>query len=138
MSAGSRSSEPARIELEYAPGVCNIGPAEIARRRRAGHLGLVASLGLLVVLVAVGAPPPARLAVALPAASAAAGYLQARLRFCAAFGWRGIVNFGPPGRAQPVADRAAAARDRRRAIEIALAALAIGLAAGLVAVIVPL
>ena len=30
---------------EYRPGVCNIGPAEIARRRMAGHVGLVATLG---------------------------------------------------------------------------------------------
>ncbi len=138
MTAGARPQEPAPIELAYEPGVCNIGPAEIARRRRAGHLGLAATLGLLVVLVALGAPPLVRLAIALPAAGAASGYLQARLRFCAAFGWRGIFNFGPLGRAQSVADRDAAAKDRRRAIEIGLEALAIGLAAGLGAVITPL
>ncbi|MFZ5853695.1 MAG: hypothetical protein ACOYXS_04205 [Chloroflexota bacterium] len=138
MTAASPPAEPAPIELEYQPGLCNIGPAEIARRRRAGHLGLAATLALLTVLVAVGAPPLVRLATALPAAGAASGYLQARLRFCAAFGWRGIFNFGPLGRVQSVADRDAAAKDRRRAIEIALAALVIGLAAGLAAVIAPL
>lgn len=138
MTAASPPAEPAPIELEYQPGLCNIGPAEIARRRRAGHLGLAATLALLTVLVAVGAPPLVRLATALPAAAAASGYLQARLRFCAAFGWRGIFNFGPLGRVQSVADRDAAAKDRRRAIEIALAALVIGLAAGLAAVIAPL
>ena len=25
----------------YRPGVCNIGPAEITRRRMAGHVGLI-------------------------------------------------------------------------------------------------
>ena len=32
----------ASTDAEYEPGVCNIGPAEIARRRRAGHVGLLA------------------------------------------------------------------------------------------------
>ena len=36
----------------YRPGVCNIGPAEIARRRRAGHVGALATVGLLAVLAA--------------------------------------------------------------------------------------
>ena len=89
---------------EYQPGVCNIGPAEIARRRRAGHVGLVATLVVLAVLVAIGAPPLARLIIALPAAGAASGYLQARLKFCAGFGSRGVFNFGQLGQTQPVVD----------------------------------
>ena len=31
----------------YEPGVCNIGPAEIARRRRSGHVGALITIGLL-------------------------------------------------------------------------------------------
>ena len=27
------------VTPDYRPGVCNIGPAEIARRRRSGHVG---------------------------------------------------------------------------------------------------
>src|SRR5476651_2279193 len=84
----------------YRPGVCNIGPAEIARRRRAGHVGLGAAIVLLVVLVAIGAPPLARFVIALPAAIGASGYLQAWLRFCAGFGSRGVFNFGPLGLAE--------------------------------------
>jgi hypothetical protein len=56
----------------YQPGTCNIGPAEIARRRRAGHVGLGAAIVLLAGLVAIGAPPLSRLLVALPAAAAGA------------------------------------------------------------------
>jgi len=126
------------IELSYAPGTCNIGPAEIARRRRTGHIGLVVTLGLFVLLLAIGAPPLVRLLVALPAAAAAAGYLQAWLRFCAAFGILGVFNFDALGRVQSVADRAAARKDRRRAVEIGLAALAIGLGVGGFAALVPL
>src|SRR6187455_570385 len=89
---------------EYVPGVCNIGPAEIARRRRAGHTGVVAAIALLAILVVVGAPPIARLLIALPVAVGASGYLQAWLKFCAGFGSAGIYNFGEHGSTQQVVD----------------------------------
>jgi len=123
---------------EYRPGACNIGPAEVARRLRAGHVGLMATLGLYTGLTMIGAPRLARLLVALPAAGAASGYLQARLQFCAGFGSRGVFNFGPLGQTELVADGDARARDRSRATQIGLASLGIGVAAGLVAVVLPL
>jgi hypothetical protein len=123
---------------DYQPGTCNIGPAEIARRRRAGHVGLGATVLLFGGLVAVGAPPVARLSVAIPAAIAASGYLQARLRFCAGFGSRGVFNFGPLGEVAQVSDDAARARDRARATQIGLASLAVGVAVGVLAVLLPL
>lgn len=122
----------------YQPGICNIGPAEIARRRRAGHVGLGVSIVLLVGLVAIGAPPPVRLLIALPAAAMASGYLQARFRFCAGFGSRGIYNFGELGQTLQVEDAEARRRDRARATQIGLASVAIGVAVGLVAVLLPL
>ena len=117
--------------------MCNIGPAEIARRRRAGHVGLGATVGLWGGLLAVGAPPLARLLVALPAALAASGYLQARLRFCAGFGSAGVFNFGSLGETHQVKDDAARARDRARATQIGLASLASGLLVGALAVLLP-
>jgi hypothetical protein len=121
----------------YQPGICNIGPAEIARRRRAGDVGLGVAIVLLAGLVTLGAPPPVRLLVALPAAAAASGYLQARFRFCAGFGSRGIYNFGELGQAVQVDDAEARRRDRARATQIGLASIGIGVAAGIVAVRLP-
>lgn len=136
--AATRSPGGRASGAEYQPGVCNIGPAEIARRRRAGHVGLGAAIVLVVGLVAIGAPPLARLLVALPAGAAASGYLQARLKFCAAFGSRGVFNFGPLGQTEFVEDAEARGRDRARATRIALESLAIGVAVAVVAVLLPL
>lgn len=40
----------------YIPGVCNINPVEIRRRRQAGHIGLVLSVVVIVGLIALHAP----------------------------------------------------------------------------------
>ena len=130
---------PAHAEAGvYRPGVCNIGPAEIARRRRAGHVGVLASLVLLGVIVAIDAPPLARLLIALPAAAAASGYLQARFHFCAGFASRGVFNFGPLGRTETVTDPERAARDRAMARRIGAASVVIGALVGVLAVLLPL
>jgi hypothetical protein len=123
---------------EYQPGVCNIGPAEIRRRRRAGHVGLAAAIGLLAVLVLVDAPPLARLLVAIPAAVSASGYLQAAMKFCAGFGQLGVFNFGETGVRTAVVDEAARAADRRRARQISLMSFAIGALVGTIAVLLPI
>lgn len=125
--------EPAPPD-RYAAGACNIGPAEIARRRRSGHVGAALTVGLLAVLLVLDAPPLARLLLAVPAAMAAIGYLQAYLRFCAAYGFWGAFNFGELGRRQAVADPESLARDRRRALQIALGGMGIGLVVALGAV----
>jgi hypothetical protein len=121
----------------YVRGVCNIGPAEIARRRRAGHVGLLAAIGLLAVLILIDAPPLARLLVILPATISASGYLQAWLKFCAGLGSRGLFNFGPLGSATAVTDREALERDRRRSRQIGLLSFGIGIVASVFAVFLP-
>lgn len=129
------SHQPSRETAHaYQAGVCNIGPAEIAARRRSGHVGAVLTVGLLALLLALDAPPLARLLVAVPATMSAIGYLQAYLHFCAAYGFWGAFNFGRLGNRQTVIDPDSQARDRRRALQIALAGMGIGLAVGLLAI----
>jgi hypothetical protein len=117
----------------YRAGICNIGPDEIARRRRTGHTGVVISVALLALLLVSGAPPLARLTVFLPASLAAAGYLQAALRFCADYGWRGVFNFGAAGhsRVTSVVEAANRRADRARAVRLAAGSAAIGAAVAL-------
>src|SRR6188508_487914 len=135
MTSGAGTS-PGTAE-QYQPGVCNIGPAEIARRRMAGHVGLVATLVVLAVLILIGAPPVSRLVAILPAAVSASGYLQAWLKFCAGFASRGVFNFGVLGQATGVADDAARAMDRRRARQITFWSLATGVVVGVAAMLLP-
>ena len=123
--------------MPYEPGVCNIGSAEIAGRRRAGHVGAGISAALFAALFVGDAPQWSRLLIALPASVSAAGYLQARLRFCAAYGTLGVYNFGAMGERHRIADAAARTRDRSRANRIGLASLAIGLAVGGAAALLP-
>jgi hypothetical protein len=135
-------SSPTRLSpldvVGYQPGVCNIGPQEIARRRRSGHVGLAVSVGLFVLLLAVGAPPWTRLSLILTVGVSASGYLQAWLHFCAGFGSAGVYNFGPLGTVERVDDPRARLRDRLKSLQIGLASLAIGLAVGIGAALLPI
>lgn len=115
-------------EDDYQAGVCNIGPAEIARRRRAGYLGVAAAIVLAAILVVIDAPGVTRLLIALPLAVGFSGFIQARLRFCANYGWRGLRNLGDIGEIQRVDDAASHAVDRRRSLEIFGAAALGGIA----------
>lgn len=136
IAMATAADEPGTVP-EYQPGVCNIGPAEIRRRRMAGHVGTLVTAAGFIGLVALDAPPIARLILILPAAGAASGYLQARLKFCAGFGARGVFNFGSLGTWTTVTDRDALARDRRRSREIGAMALGIGVAVGVGAALLP-
>ena len=129
-------ASPTDASGAYQPGV-NIGPREIARRRMAGHVGLLLTLGVLAALLIFDAPAWLRLILVVPAAGAASGYLQAYLRFCAGYGQLGVFNFGETGDTRRVADDAARAADRRRARQIGLASFAIGALVALTAVLIP-
>ncbi len=139
ISAATASPAPQPFaSVDYQPGVCNIGPAEIARRRRAGHVGLIAAVALFAILIAIGAPPIARILLVIPVAVSASGYLQAYLKFCAGFGSRGIYNFGDVGTTDKVADAAARALDKAKSMRISIASFAIGLGVALIAVLLPI
>jgi hypothetical protein len=102
---------------EYRPGTCNIGPEEIAQRRRIGLAMLAVAIGLGLVLVAVEAPAWARISVWPFLAAAFTTLEQVRRRFCVAFGMAGVRNFGPAvGTTERVEGDAARAADRRAAI----------------------
>lgn len=121
----------------YRAGACNIGPAEIARRRRAGIVGIAVAVALAVALVVLGAPDWTRLAVLPPLAGGIISLEQARRRFCVAFGMAGVRNFGSLGTMERVEDDAARASDRRAALVLTAQGTALAAALTLVFVLLP-
>jgi hypothetical protein len=126
------------MQLQYAPGSCNIGPEEIARRERVARVGLLAAAAFVVAFVAFGVHGVPRMLVAIPLASAAIGWIQARRHFCLAYGFAGTFNLGKIGDLHRVVDAAALAADRRTASLIALQGLVLGLAGAVLITIAPL
>jgi hypothetical protein len=105
---------------EYRAGACNIGPEEVAQRRRMGLVFLAIAVGLALLLLAIDAPAWLRIAIWPPLAAAFTTLEQVRRRFCVAFGMAGVRNFGPQvGHAQRIEDDEARATDRRTAIVMA-------------------
>jgi hypothetical protein len=101
--------------VAYRPGVCNIGRAEIAQRRAFGVGVVLVAVVILVVLLAIGAPPLARVLV-LPFLWAGLVSLeQARRRFCVAFAYVGIRSMDDAHETGTVGDAEDSARDRRAA-----------------------
>jgi hypothetical protein len=115
---------------------CNIGPAEIARRRLFAYLSTAATIMIAAGLVWL-APPPARLLLWPVAAGAAVAWLQVTRRFCVAFGALGVENFGRLGSEARV-DPSVREADRRQAVRTIIEAALIGLVPTLALVALPI
>ena len=115
---------------------CNIGPAEVERRRRSAIVITALAALVAVGLFALHAPTPARLALFPLATAAAVTWLQVVHRFCVAFAALGIQNFNNLGEEEKI-DPALRALDRRRLAQLILEGSALGAAATLVFVILP-
>jgi len=121
------------IKVVYTPGVCNIGPAEIARRRMVGWIGLVITVVFLAALFYFKSSSLLRLIVVLPAFVSASGFLQAYFHFCSGFAQEGVFNLGEIGTTQKVTDAAAKAKDAKRGRNIMLYAFAMAIIFALIA-----
>lgn len=125
-------------ESSYAPGVCNIGPAEIRKRLILGWLGTIAALLIVALFVALHVSRPWRVSVIIPVMLGAMGFLQAGTRFCAAYGVLGLKNFGEnAGTTAPVESDECFRQDRAQAMRLILAALFIALVVDVIFYIAP-
>jgi hypothetical protein len=121
-------------QSRYIAGVCNIGEAEIAQRKRVGYVALVVTLIGWALLWYSGVPALWRLVLIIPASMSATGFLQGFMQFCAGFGMRGVFNFGPEiYKTETVKDAEALKKDKRKAQQIFLYSVLIGLVVALVA-----
>ena len=115
---------------------CNIGPAEIARRRRSAIVFTIVASALALALVVSDLPPVARLGLWPFATAAAITWLQVVHRFCIAFGAVGIENLGAIGQEVRV-DSEQRAADRRRAVQLVVEGSVIGAIVSLALVVLP-
>ncbi|MGA7162048.1 MAG: hypothetical protein WBZ48_13685 [Bacteroidota bacterium] len=123
------------LQIEYVPGVCNIGPDEIARRRNLGWVALAITLVLMFTLAWTGVNSWWRLFVFFPAMTSASGFLQVHFHFCSGFARVGVFNFGSIGETNKVTDEISRAKDKRRGGQITLYAALVGGAITLFAVL---
>lgn len=104
---------------EYLPGVCNIGAREIMRRRAVGIAALVfALISGYTLLMADDLNRAARWGVFFPLFVSTIGFIQARSKFCLAYGLAGTFNFGKIGDMERVFDAESKKSDRRKALSI--------------------
>ena len=103
----------------YLPGVCNIGSREITRRRAVGIAALVfALISGYTLYAADDLTKSARWGVFFPLFVSAIGFIQARNKFCLAYGLAGTLNFGKIGDMERVFDADSKKSDRRKAVAI--------------------
>jgi len=103
---------------DYVAGSCNIGPSEIHRRYQVAIIGGILYIALAVALIVSGQSTSFRLSAFLPAMMASVGFIQARNRFCFAYGLMGVFNFDVAGDVKKVQDPAALKADRANALTI--------------------
>lgn len=111
-----------------------MGPAETARRRFFGFVGLFATLFLYGALVAYSGPRLFRLLVFFPSMMSATGFIQAQMQFCVYFGTHGYYNFGPNvGKTENVKEQKYRKLDRKKSVQLMVYSAFIGPLAALLA-----
>ena len=103
---------------DYVAGSCNIGPSEIHRRYQVAITGGVLYSLLAIFLIASDQSTSTRLIALAPAMLASVGFIQARNRFCFAYGLMGVFNFDTAGDVKKIKDPAALKADRTNALKI--------------------
>jgi len=120
--SGSSYSEGLKVSETnsgYLPGVCNIGSREIMRRRAVGIAALVfALISGYTLYAADDLTKSARWGVFFPLFVSAIGFIQARNKFCLAYGLAGTFNFGKIGDMERVFDAESKKSDRSKALVI--------------------
>lgn len=110
---------------DYIPGMCNINPAEIRKRRMSGYFSLAIALFGLTAFVGLQASWHYYAVLFIPLFVSALGFLQARHKFCAAYGSIGKQHADDDSDVEKVEDAKARKADQLRARMIYLQAFLI-------------
>lgn len=102
-------------ETDYIPGTCNIGTQEIARRYRIGFIGVFLTVILIIMIEMMEVHRLWRLTVIAPVAFSLTGFVQAKQRFCLAYGFSGVFSVKGMRQLTKVRDHAFLKQDRQMA-----------------------
>lgn len=105
---------------EYLAGACNIGPAEIKRRRQGALIGAILFAFTTLLFVITNAPSSTRLLVFIPALLFTVGIIQSRRKFCVAYGFLGVFSFEKLGATRKITMNQDLKADRKYAIKLLL------------------
>ena len=119
-------------------GACNIGPQEIRRRKAVAYLGLFLTLLALIGFIKTGASASARIGIFFPALVFSIGFIQARKKFCLAYGFLGTFNLGKLGDISKVSSKEDKAADRATALGILLQSIGLAAVITLVVALLPI
>ena len=121
---------------EYISGACNIGPAEIKRRKQGAVVGGIAFLLTALLLISTNTSSSARLIAFLPALLFTVGLIQSRRKFCVAYGFLGVFSLEKLGATTKISINQDLKADRSYAIKLLLqSVLAAAVLTALVALI---
>lgn len=123
---------------QYVAGSCNIGTGEIRRRQLVAIIGTVLSVITLIGFISTSAEPSLRLGIFIPLSVASIGWVQSRRKFCLAYGFMGVLNFGKLGNISRVTDRASLTADRKTAFSILAQSLVISAGLTVLVYLLPL
>ena len=105
---------------EYIAGACNIGPAEIKRRRQGALIGAILFAITTLLFVLTNAPTSTRLLVFIPALLFTVGIIQSRRKFCVAYGFLGVFSLEKLGATRKITINQDLKADRKYAIKLLL------------------
>lgn len=124
-------------KTNYVPGVCNINPQEIKKRRQAGHFGLAMTILLVAIALILHVSWVFRIVVIIPAFLSTIGYLQARNHFCV--GYAGAKQqHADNGDVVTITDKDAIELDKRKTRSMNLQATIIAAAVTAIVCVIPL
>lgn len=126
------------MSSEYVAGSCNIGKGEIRRRQTVALIGLFLVFFSASTILGTDQSRSVRLSIFLPAMIFAVGFIQARKKFCLAFGLAGTFNFGKLGSISKVQSEEDKKADRKTAINIFIQSALLAAAITLVFFALPL
>lgn len=123
---------------EYIPGVCNIGPGEVKKRRTSALLSLVFLVACAILLFLFVPGKIWRLTLFIPGATAGLCVQQWYKRFCYGFAMAGVFNFADTrNKVERIAQDEFLRKDRATAQRMLLISVVVGIVIAVGAYLLP-